>query len=113
MEEEIKRKRGRPRKVPVPEVPKRPRGRPRKITAGTPAAQPPVVTVNTPRKQAKVYTVAPVRLGVEYCSEALKIGRNGDPAITRNAKYIDGKLVSEMIFDYKKDEANYKFKELA
>jgi hypothetical protein len=118
MEEVIKRKRGRPRKNPIPvvevpaEVTKRPRGRPRKIQIEVPVAEALVVSVNIPRKQVKAPTVSPVRLGVEYCSELLKTDRSGNPLITRNAKYINGKLVMDMIYDYKKDEANYKLKEL-
>jgi hypothetical protein len=114
MEEVIKRKRGRPRKNPinVVEVPKRPRGRPRKIPIEGAAALAPVVAVNVPIKQAKVLVAAPIRLGVENCSEVLKKDRNGNPLITRNAKYVSGKLVMEMIYDYKKDEADYKLKEL-
>jgi len=118
MEEVIKRKRGRPRKNPIPvveapiEVTKRPRGRPRKIQIEAPVAEALVVSVNIPRKQVKAPAVSPVRLGVEYCSELLKTDRSGNPLITRNAKYINGKLVMDMIYDYKKDEANYKLKEL-
>lgn len=114
MEEVIKRKRGRPRKNPIPviEVPKRPRGRPRKIPIETPAAPAFVVSVNIPRKKVKPPAAAPVCLGIEHCSEVLKTDRSGNPLITRNAKYVKGKLVMEMIYDYKKDEANYKLKEL-
>jgi hypothetical protein len=108
MEEVIKRKRGRPRKnsIPVITTSKRPRGRPRKIVV-----EAPIVPVNVPRKQSKAAAASPVRLGVEYCSEVLKTDRNGQPALTRNAKYINGKIVREMTYDYKKDEANYKLKE--
>jgi len=118
MEEVIKRKRGRPRKNPIPivevpaEVTKRPRGRPRKIQIEAPVAEALVVSVNIPRKQVKAPAVSPARLGVEHCSEVLKTDRSGNPVITRNAKYVKGKLVMEMIYDYKKDEANYKLKEL-
>jgi len=118
MEEVIKRKRGRPRKNPIPvveapvEVTKRPRGRPRKIPIETPVAEVLVVSVNMPRKKVKPPAAVPVCLGIEHCSEALKTDRSGNPLITRNAKYIKGKLVMEMIYDYKKDEVNYKLKEL-
>jgi hypothetical protein len=112
----VKRKRGRPRKNPLVEpvvsLPlKRPRGRPRKIVAEAPAAAPaPVVKVTT--RKVRSAARAPINMGVEHFSTVLKMDRSGNPLLTRNAKYIDGKLVREMTYDYKKDEANFNIKEL-
>jgi hypothetical protein len=110
MEELIKRKRGRPRKNSVPAVveQKRPRGRPSKIAIEAPIAKAHVISVNAPRKQVK----ATACLGIEYYSETLKIDRSGNPAVTRKAKYVNGKMVMEMTYDHKKDAAIYKLKEL-
>ena len=52
------------------------------------------------------------RLGIEYFFEVVKSDKEGNPIITRSSKYNKGKLVKEMVYNYSKDEAEYKVKEI-
>lgn len=64
------------------------------------------------KSNKSVAALPPERLGVEHYYEVLKTDKDGNEVQSRTSKYINGKLVMEMIFDYTKNEANYKLKEV-
>ncbi len=62
-------------------------------------------------KKKKTIDLPPERLGVEHCYEVLKTDKDGNELLSRTSKYVNGKLVMEMLYNYSKNEIEYKVRE--
>lgn len=63
-------------------------------------------------KKQKASKINLDQLGTEYFSEVIKTDKDGNAVQVRQTKYIKGKLVKEMVYNYTKDEPEYKLREI-
>lgn len=63
------------------------------------------------KKLAKV-NIKPENMGLVFFSETISTDKDGEPTVIRQVKMNKGKIIKETLYNIKKDEIEYKIREL-
>lgn len=63
------------------------------------------------KKLAKV-NIKPDQMGVVFFSETISTDKDSNPTVVRQVKMNKGKIVKETLYNIKKDEVEYKIREI-